>query len=105
MYIRTPASGALLPLPTNAERVTRNREPSLAQVLFDHLEVPAVTVVNGAGLALAACGVREGLVIDIGFVSTRVIPVLHGQVVRSALQSCQIGGTSGFWCKPSSASL
>ena len=62
------------------------------QVLFDHLEVPAAAMLHGAVLALAACGAAEGLVIDMGFVSTRVIPVLNGAVVRAASRTCQLGG-------------
>ena len=54
--------------------------------------VPTLACVHAAKLALLACGLRDGIVVDVGFSSTRVVPVLNGIPLRWASRSSVIGG-------------
>lgn len=50
----------------------------LTQMLFERFDVPAVCFVPAPLLAVYASGVSQGVVIDVGFHSTRVSAVVEG---------------------------
>ncbi|KAJ7550642.1 hypothetical protein O6H91_07G110800 [Diphasiastrum complanatum] len=52
------------------------------QVLFD-MGVPAVCTLDQAVLALYAARLTSGIVVNIGFHMTSVVPILHGKVMRN----------------------
>ncbi|KAL9248973.1 Actin-related protein [Drosera capensis] len=53
---------------------------AIHSVLFD-LNVPAVCAINQATLALYAARRTSGIVVNIGFQHTSVVPILHGEVL------------------------
>jgi actin-related protein 10 len=48
----------------------------ICRVLFTYFQVPSVTFLSSHVLSLASTGLRTGLVIDIGWHDTRILPVL-----------------------------
>jgi len=48
----------------------------ICRVLFTYFQVPSVTFLSSHVLALASRGLRTGIVIDIGWHDTRILPVL-----------------------------
>lgn len=62
------------------------------EFFFEKLNVARLSVCSGAVLALAARGVRTGLVVDSGECATRVTPVFEGYVQQSASKSLSVGG-------------
>lgn len=48
---------------------------AFCRVLFTYFQVPTVTFLNSHVLALVSTGLRTGLVIDIGWHETRILPV------------------------------
>ncbi|KAH9804546.1 actin-related protein 8 [Citrus sinensis] len=65
----------------NAKASRRQLKDCFQQVLFD-LNVPAVCAINQATLALYAAKRTSGIVVNIGFQVTSVVPILHGKVMR-----------------------
>ena len=61
-----------------------NRE-KCAEVLFEHLGVPALHIAPQAALSLYAGGRTTGLVLDIGDGVAQAVPVYEGLAVRSAV--------------------
>lgn len=54
---------------------------AICRVLFTYFQVPSVTFLSSQVLALASTGVRTGLVIDIGWHDTRILPVPFASIV------------------------
>ncbi|XP_031478852.1 actin-related protein 8 isoform X2 [Nymphaea colorata] len=54
---------------------------TMYSVLFD-MNVPAVCAIDQAVLALYAARCTSGVVINIGFQNTSIVPILHGRVMR-----------------------
>jgi actin-related protein 10 len=48
---------------------------AICRVLFTYFQVPSVTFLSSGVLALTSAGLRTGLVVDIGWHETRVLPV------------------------------
>jgi actin-related protein 10 len=48
---------------------------AICRVLFTYFQIPSITFLSAQVLALASTGLRTGLVIDIGWHTTRVLPV------------------------------
>eukprot|EP00920_Eleutheroschizon_duboscqi_P018034 GHVT01043139.1.p1 GENE.GHVT01043139.1~~GHVT01043139.1.p1 ORF type:complete len:577 (-),score=120.28 GHVT01043139.1:667-2397(-) len=65
---------------------------ALAHVLFHVLEVPCITFLNAQLAPLYTCGLDSGIVIDIGYQETRVLPCVYGVPIFSALQRIDLGG-------------
>ncbi|KAI3946654.1 hypothetical protein MKW92_040676 [Papaver armeniacum] len=59
----------------------RQLKETIHQVLFD-MNVPAVCAINQATLALYAARRTSGIVVNIGFNVTSVVPILRGKVMR-----------------------
>lgn len=65
---------------------------TLAKVLFKHYEVSSVMFASGHLTSLLTLGVNTGLVMDVGFTETLVIPVYEGIPVLKAVQSLPSAG-------------
>lgn len=65
----------------SAKAYTRQLKEAIYSTLFD-MNVPAVCVVNQATLALFAARRTSGIVVNVGFHQTSVVPILHGKVMH-----------------------
>jgi len=63
---------------------------SVATTLFA-LKVPAVRFVLGISLPIYITGSNSGLIVDVGFGETRVLPVMDGFPIMSALKALPVG--------------
>ena len=66
---------------------------ALARALFQ-LGTPLLHFVNSAILPMFACGLRSGLVVDVGHNETRVTPVFEGYPIMNALRSTPLGAVT-----------
>ncbi|XP_059444411.1 actin-related protein 8 isoform X1 [Corylus avellana] len=67
---------------TESARASRRQlKETIHTALFD-MNVPAVCAINQATLALYAARRTSGIVVNIGFQVTSVVPILHGKVMR-----------------------
>lgn len=67
---------------------------TLAKVLFKHFEVSSVLFAVGQVNCLLGLGTNTGLVVDVGYNETIVLPVYEGIPVIKALQNIPLGGKS-----------
>ncbi|CAC5402907.1 ACTR10 [Mytilus coruscus] len=65
---------------------------TLAKVLFIHFEVSSVMFGAGHLLSMLTLGTNTGLVIDLGYSETVVVPVYEGIPVIKALQAIPVAG-------------
>ncbi|KAF5201254.1 Actin-related protein [Thalictrum thalictroides] len=65
----------------SAKAARRQLKETIYSVLFD-MNVPAVCAINQATLALFAARRVSGIVVNIGFHVTSVVPILRGKVMR-----------------------
>lgn len=65
----------------SAKAARRQLKQTIYSVLFD-MNVPAICAINQATLALYAARRTSGIVVNIGFQQTSVVPILHGKVMR-----------------------
>ncbi|XP_075157327.1 actin-related protein 10 [Haematobia irritans] len=65
---------------------------TLAKALFRHFEVSSVLYVPSHMIALSTLAVPHGVVIDMGFSETTVMPVFSGVQVMQAFQDQKFGG-------------
>ena len=70
-----------------------NRE-KMAQVMFEHFNVPALAIRTTAELALFASGRKTGVVVEFGYDVTHVVPIHSGVVVKEAVQRLDVGGAN-----------
>lgn len=63
---------------------------AVATTLFA-MKVPAVKFVLGISLPIYITGMDSGLIVDVGFGETRVLPVMDGFPILSALKSAPVG--------------
>ncbi|CAK7323888.1 unnamed protein product [Dovyalis caffra] len=89
MQVKASAQPIVLSLPlcnyddTESARVSRRQlKEAIYTALFD-MDVPAVCAVNQATLALYAAQQTSGIVVNIGFRVTSVVPIFHGKVMRT----------------------
>jgi actin-related protein 10 len=66
---------------------------AVASTLFT-LKVPGVRFVLGISLPIYITGSDSGLVVDVGFNETRVLPVMDGFPITSALKAIPVGMSS-----------
>jgi len=66
---------------------------AVATTLFA-LKVPAVRFVLGISLPIYITGSNSGLIVDVGFGETRVLPVMDGFPIMSALKALPVGMTN-----------
>ena len=67
-----------------------NRE-KLCQLLFETLDVPGVYFGRSAALALKATGQHTGLVVEVNFDSTSIVPIYHGFLLSKHARRFEIG--------------
>ncbi|KAM1166985.1 hypothetical protein ACFX14_028923 [Malus domestica] len=65
----------------SAKASRRQLKEAMYRVLFD-MNVPAVCAINQATLALYAARKTSGIVVNIGFQVTSIVPILNGKVMR-----------------------
>ncbi|KAI5321431.1 hypothetical protein L3X38_030502 [Prunus dulcis] len=65
----------------SAKASRRQLKEAIYKVLFD-INVPAVCAINQATLALFAARRTSGIVVNIGFQVTSIVPILNGKVMR-----------------------
>ncbi|MBA0843771.1 hypothetical protein Goarm_000931 [Gossypium armourianum] len=75
------SSELISPDTDSAKASRRQLKDAIHTVLFD-MNVPAVCAVNQATLALFAARRTSGIVVNIGFQVTSVVPILNGKVMR-----------------------
>ena len=76
-----------------------NRE-QMAEILFETFNIPGLHIAVQAVLALASSWTNEkvktrdltGLVVDSGYGSTHIVPVVDGHVLSSSIEQINIGG-------------
>ena len=61
---------------------------------LDRWRVPRCCVVDSASLVLFAHGLTDGIVVNVGFSQTFVVPVVGGRCVRDAVVSGRVGGAT-----------
>ena len=75
--------------------LTRNESKremeQMMQIMFETLNVPGLYLLDSSLASLYACGLVTGLVIDIGYNSTRICPVFENGVLKSAIVETPIG--------------
>ncbi|CAL1404735.1 unnamed protein product [Linum trigynum] len=89
MQVKTSTQPIVLSLPichyddTDSARASRRQlKEAIHSALFD-MNVPAVCTVNQAILALYAAHKTSGIVVNIGFQATSVVPILNGKIMHS----------------------
>ncbi|XP_042502709.1 actin-related protein 8-like [Macadamia integrifolia] len=65
----------------SAKAARKQLKTAIYSVLFE-MDVPAVCAINQASLALYAARRTSGIVVNIGFHATSVVPILRGKVMR-----------------------
>jgi len=76
-----------------------NRE-QMAEILFETFNVPGLQISVQAVLSLASSWTNEkvkhrdltGLVVDSGYGSTQIVPIVDGHVISSCIEQINIGG-------------
>ncbi|GFZ12859.1 actin-related protein 8 [Actinidia rufa] len=88
MQVKTSAHPIIVSIPIchyddteSAKAARRQLKETIYSVLFD-MNVPAVCAINQATLALYAARRTSGIVVNIGFQQTSIVPILHGKVMR-----------------------
>lgn len=64
----------------------------IAKIMFERCNLPALYIAEQPLMALYAIGNTSGIVIDIGYERTRVVPILDNMINTRAAQSLPIGG-------------
>lgn len=65
---------------------------TVAQVLFEHFEVPAIVFVPSHLMALYTLGINTALVLDSGYYESVALPIYEGVCILSAWQAIPLGG-------------
>ncbi|XP_058208850.1 actin-related protein 8 isoform X1 [Rhododendron vialii] len=88
MQVKTSAQPIVVSIPIchyddteSAKAARRQLKQTIYSVLFD-MNVPAICAINQATLALYAARRTSGIVVNIGFQQTSIVPILHGKVMR-----------------------
>uniref|UniRef100_M1C053 Actin, macronuclear n=2 Tax=Solanum tuberosum TaxID=4113 RepID=M1C053_SOLTU len=88
MQVKTSTQPIIVSIPichyddTESDKAARTQlKDAIHSALFD-MNVPAVCAVNQAVLALFAARKVSGIVVNIGFNQTSIVPILHGKVMH-----------------------
>lgn len=65
----------------SAKASRRQLKEAIYSALFD-MNVPAICAISQATLALYAARRTSGIVVNIGFYQTSIVPILHGKIMR-----------------------
>ncbi|GJP32182.1 hypothetical protein CLOM_g16779 [Closterium sp. NIES-68] len=74
-----------LPETREAQEGRRRLREVTCAVLFSAMHVPSVCLVDQATLALYAAGAASGIVVNIGFRSTTIVPIMRGRTACDLL--------------------
>lgn len=69
-----------------------NTRNVIADVLFKHFHIVSIVFVPSHLLALYACGVTTGLVVDCGYLETSVVPIYEQVPVLKAIEYVNLAG-------------
>ncbi|PHT77297.1 Actin-related protein 8 [Capsicum annuum] len=88
MQVKTSTQPIIVSIPichyddTESDKAARTQlKDAIHSALFD-MNVPAVCAVNQAILALFAAKKVSGIVVNIGFHQTSIVPILHGKIMH-----------------------
>ncbi|CAA0832497.1 Actin-related protein 8 [Striga hermonthica] len=88
MQVKTSTQPIVVSLPLchsddteSAKSSRRQLKNAIYSTLFD-MNVPAVCAINQATLALFAARRTSGIVVNVGFNQTSIVPILHGKVMH-----------------------
>ncbi|XP_062093740.1 actin-related protein 8-like [Humulus lupulus] len=88
MQVRAPSQPVVVSIPilhyddTESAKASRRQLKEAIYTTLFNMNVPAVCAINQATLALYAARRTSGIVVNIGFQVTSVVPILHGKVMR-----------------------
>ncbi|XP_062115093.1 actin-related protein 8-like [Humulus lupulus] len=88
MQVRAPSQLVVVSIPilhyddTESAKASRRQLKEAIYTTLFNMNVPAVCAINQATLALYAARRTSGIVVNIGFQVTSVVPILHGKVMR-----------------------
>ena len=68
-----------------------NRE-KMQEIMFETFEVPSLLILDQSRLSLFASGRRTGLVVDLGYQTTYIVPLYEGYPLSHAIRRMDIGG-------------
>ncbi|CAG8458760.1 13591_t:CDS:2 [Ambispora leptoticha] len=71
---------------------TKEQHERIAQIFFEHFNVPGLYIADQALMAIYGCGSVSGLVVDIGHGKTDITPIFESIVQYHAIQTLPIGG-------------
>ena len=90
--LRTPPEEQPLLITEDPLNPKANREKTI-QIMFEAFDIPGLYLSTNQLLSLYAMGCTSGLVVDLGHMSSRIVPVLKGQVLTSAVTRLDIAGS------------
>jgi actin-related protein len=76
---------------TEAPDMTRVSKQTMAEIMFEYFNAPAITIQSAGVLALYAQGIWTGVVVDCGN-RTKITPVYEGTVIPHAVMQSCFGG-------------
>ncbi|XP_062086138.1 actin-related protein 8-like [Humulus lupulus] len=88
MQVRAPSQPVVVSIPilhyddTESAKASRRQLKEAIYTTLFNMNVPAVCAINQATLALYAARRTSGIVVNIGFQVTSVVPILHGKVMH-----------------------
>ncbi|XP_062103503.1 actin-related protein 8-like [Humulus lupulus] len=88
MQVRAPSQPVVVSIPilhyddTESAKASRRQLKEAMYTTLFNMNVPAVCAINQATLALYAARRTSGIVVNIGFQVTSVVPILHGKVMH-----------------------
>ncbi|CAG8457169.1 4529_t:CDS:2 [Ambispora gerdemannii] len=71
---------------------TKFQHERIARIFFENFNVPGLYIADQALMALYACGSLSGLVVDVGYGKTDIIPIFESIIQYHAIQTLPIGG-------------
>ncbi|CAG8433834.1 9597_t:CDS:2 [Ambispora gerdemannii] len=71
---------------------TKEQHERIAQIFFEHFNVPGLYIADQALMTIYGCGSVSGLVVDIGHGKTDITPIFESIVQYHAIQTLPIGG-------------
>lgn len=92
-YNELPADVKLQPVIVSESPFATHKEKyTMAQILFEELNVESLYITNTSTLSLYANGRTTGIVVDIGYEMTSCVPIYEGFVLNHAITKMEMGG-------------
>jgi actin-related protein len=90
---RTPVEDTLTMMLTEAVGTSKQSRERTARLAFEALDVTRLGIASQALLTVFNGGHKDGIVVDIGYDESRIVPVVAGKVVEEAIYRGTIGGS------------